>query len=194
MVTDNCSGFERYSSHSSTKAATISILKADGSLLELISANCGATQSHSRSYPRAYIGLFYNKEANSKGYGIVEPMSVNSYTTDWHNPETMHYLEKTSYSFCTGNPSNPEDGAFLYRKFMRRLRYFPGDGNEYIFEEDIAPYSSMYNYNCENPMYFLLPQSCSNDKYLTYQNYDLGHVDGTPTIFYLKVIKKADPV
>ncbi|MBS3999988.1 MAG: hypothetical protein KGZ71_05860, partial [Desulfobulbaceae bacterium] len=94
----------------------IKILREDGSLLELRNAsfNKGANDV------ATYTGLYYDNSVNTNGFAIVE------YDDSKYWPEYI----RNQYILGEGNlPQKP-----------RIVKYYPGDGLEYVFREYVAPF------------------------------------------------------
>lgn len=125
----------------------IRLLRSDGSILELSNYKNASTINRwlfgtsNDSLAYLYTGNYYVDEANNRGFAIVEFKNKSIYTPD------------------------PNE----WGTFARKVRYFPGDGLEYIFLEDISPYGTSLKY---------IPEVCG------------GYVAG-PTIFYLMEIRDA---
>ncbi len=146
----------------------IRLLRSDGSLLELhntttirdISSDpengCPSVELDGRD-ARLYTGYYIPVENNSSAYGIVEyddtywpDYLANNVDTRWH-PYTR----------------------------PRVLRYYTGDGLEYVFREVVAPNGTL--------PYFRTVYDQGPGIYDDYA-YPYGHVDKGPTIFYLEEI------
>ena len=128
----------------------IRLLRADGSVLELVNVN--ARNSSDPDYrPELYTGHYVSNEANNSGYGIV------SFDESYWPQYISQYAEDVSSD--KRNPLLP-----------RVLRYYPGDGLEYLFREWVVPYGTAAYADLA---------SRSGGRY------------GGPTIFYLEEINGA---
>lgn len=129
----------------------IRLLRSDGSTLELYNVHqrqIGDADPDTR--PELYTGYYILNQANTRSYGIVEYDS-----TYW--------------------PSNIRDAAGALAPsgqraalVPRKLRYFPGDGLEYVFREWVIPYGLKAYKDIEERS---------------------GGMWGGPTIFYLEEIR-----
>ncbi|HVK39828.1 MAG TPA: RHS repeat-associated core domain-containing protein [Candidatus Kapabacteria bacterium] len=156
---DVCNRMERLpianADNNATYTDVIRLLREDGSVLELVNTK---TQTSTAAENRAdlYTGYYRVNEANARGYGLVE-----FDTTNWPN----HIRQYAEFGIRYAHP--------LYPFIPRRLRYFAGDGLEYVFREWIAPHG--------------LPAYA--DSRLRY-----GGMWAGPTIFYLDEIRNNDIV
>ncbi|MCO6465700.1 MAG: hypothetical protein J5I53_03700 [Bradyrhizobiaceae bacterium] len=98
----------------------IEILMANGSVLDL--RNETTWDDDPASLVELYTGRYYHNALNSTGFGIVEIDTI----TYW--PAELRAL------FADENGNVP-----VYM-LPRVLRYYPGDGLEYVFREIVAPY------------------------------------------------------
>jgi len=98
----------------------IEILMADGSVLDL--RNETAWDDEPTNEADLYTGRYYHNALNSSGFGIVEIDTV----TYW--PDVV----KSLFADTSGHVP-------VYM-LPRVLRYYPGDGLEYVFREIVAPY------------------------------------------------------
>jgi len=122
----------------------IKILKGDGSILELRNIQKKGTLSSTDT--SLYKGYYYTNDINSTGFALVD-------------------FDTTSYW-----PSYFKDGIRNNRtRYLPRImKYYPGDGLEYVFREHVAPYGTR-----------ALWLSWERDS------------DGYPTIFYLEEINSS---
>ena len=131
----------------------IKLLKSDGSVLELLNVNDASTNHGvSNSWTISsylYTGYYVVNEANYQGYAYVEFMDTDEL---WFNQGYTNLF-----------PDWPR-----YRP--RRVRYYPGDGLEYVFVERLMPFGTPDLW----------------DSQLHY-----GGVKAMPTTFYLAQIKSA---
>lgn len=125
----------------------IRLLRADGGILTLTKATDRNTEGCSELFncEKLYTGRYAPLEANAKGYGVVE------YDTAQGWPAFMRGRDE-----------------FSAESWPRKLRYYPGDGLEYVFRERVAPYG-MYSIMTTAPVY--------------------GSTTIGPTIFYLEEIR-----
>jgi RHS repeat-associated protein len=128
----------------------IRLLRADGSVLELVNVN-GRNSSDPDYRPELYTGHYISNEANNSGYGIVSFDQLN-----WPQYISQHAEDVSS---DRRSPLLP-----------RVLRYYPGDGLEYLFREWVVPYGTSAYADLA---------SRSGGRY------------GGPTIFYLEEINGA---
>jgi RHS repeat-associated protein len=179
----------------------INILKADGSVLKLTNEK-KCTESTSYTCPsndeELYTGKYYEEGLNTKGYGIVEYLDKECYQTmiddikclqnSFNYHDDFIITENSVHGSGTGNilTSNLED--LLPHLRPRRLRYFPGDGYEYIFTEYPLPfgYTSLLMIPSENLIIHCDESSIDASKNTASENYG-GNV-AYPTIFYLDAI------
>jgi RHS repeat-associated protein len=127
----------------------INILMGDGSVLELRNERLVNESSNP-----VYTGRYYENAINAKGFAIVE-------YDDSYWPQQLRDL--------FDNDGDPDAS-----KRPRILRYYPGDGLEYVFREIVAPYGDPGT--CVVPWW---PPTSSNPKK------EVG-----ATIFYLEEINK----
>lgn len=134
----------------------IKLLRSDGSILELINANEFNSQINQVGSPNLYTGYYAVNQANTQGFAIVEFDDEN-----WpDHVQAAAGLDPTS------------DNSSFYHLRPRKVRYFPGDGMEYIFHEWLMPYGEdSYNGNW----------GTNGQRY--------GEPGSTPTIFYLEEIR-----
>ncbi len=99
----------------------IKLLRSDGSLLELRNPT---QKKHVGDIndPALYTGHYYEKGIGTQGYAIVKFIPNN---------ELPAYVSKAVEGLDNPNSRRP-----------RVIHYFPGDGLEYIFKEDIFPYGT----------------------------------------------------
>ncbi len=166
----------------------IKLLKSDGSILELRNPaqrkNAGDANS-----AVLYTGFYYEKGIGTQGYAYV------TYIPDDELPE---YVKKSLANITNPNARRP-----------RKIQYFPGDGLEYVFKEDIFPYGtrvddltglaeSSVGYTSDGNLYDedgnLLPpnlwywyKDASGSVVKRVENPDFA-----PTIFYLEAISIAE--
>ncbi|HVZ39822.1 MAG TPA: hypothetical protein VHI13_11140 [Candidatus Kapabacteria bacterium] len=124
----------------------IRLLRSDGSILELTRATQRSEDTSADRRRQIYSGYYLPMEANSRGYAIVEFDS--SYWMDYVRTRL------------------PGDGGDRWPITPRVVRYYPGDGLEYVFREWIVPFGQAYFQN---------ETRC-------------GSYWGGPTIFYLEEI------
>lgn len=107
----------------------IKLLRADGSVLELCnrvdSSNISAYNK--QYYPPAYSGKYFEKGTNAKGYAYVELVETRQQS-----------LIDIATEYLTS------DIATSAMMMPRIVHYYPGDGLEYIFREDVAPYGAQF--------------------------------------------------
>ena len=134
----------------------IRLLRDDGGILELANHRLPMANINESLRPDLYTGYYIVNQAGSPAYGIVDYDS-----TYW--PE---YVRR--YSMMSGVPSS----AFPF--MPRRLRYYPGDGLEYVFREWPIPFGtgSFAGRGLDRPDRF-------------------GGLWAGPTIFYLESIASA---
>lgn len=106
----------------------IRLLRSDGSVLELINPVSAVTNSPND--PDVFTGYYAVNEANAQGYAIVE-------FDDEYWPDHVQ-------ASAGLDPAADNSSAYYIRP--RKVRYFPGDGLEYIFREWLMPYGS-FSYN-----------------------------------------------
>lgn len=127
----------------------IKILMASGGVLTLRNArqvqDIGAGQEAS-----LYTGYYYSNSVNSKGFGIVE---FDSSAASW-----------PLYARNIAAPAYPQRYAYV----PRVLKYYTGDGLEYVFREHVMPYA--VDANGADPNYYSTAQ---------------------PTIFYLEEVNSS---
>jgi len=132
----------------------IRLLREDGSVLVLTRIDKNSNQTdvngvNLTSYSSVYVTL----DANSQGYAYVE------HTSAWTDRERVS-LNKI---YPDGEP---------LRAQPRVVRYYPGDGYEYVFREEVVPYGvEQQNYNG------LANQSVTSTP--------CGWEEVSPSIFYL---------
>ena len=131
----------------------IRLLRADGSVLELKntnyeSSNIGANTDWN-STKHLYSGYYVVNEANAPGYAYVEFQTEDD---PYYHPEYLSYL-----------PDLPS-------LTPRKVRYYPGDGLEYLFIE---------RFNAYGTQEILDPLA------------QYGGAEANPTIFYLSEIRSA---
>ncbi|MGA2297270.1 MAG: hypothetical protein ABSG15_06975, partial [FCB group bacterium] len=95
----------------------IRILKSDGSVLELL--NPTIKENRDINDTSLYTGTYYENGINTKGYAIVSFDST--YWTSYFKQFANGKLDSVSY-------------------IPRKLKYYDGDGLEYVFIEHPAPY------------------------------------------------------
>ncbi len=112
----------------------IRLLRADGSLLEL--RNTVTRRDHNLpsdivNAEELYTGYYYEKGVNSNGYATVE---INQ-------PEWQALLSRVGELRFTKTGNAPKTITADQVYFAPRIvRYFPGDGLEYVFREVVMPY------------------------------------------------------
>ncbi len=150
---DVCNRMEDLTNNIQPYIDKISILRADGSILELRNFRMDM-YGHVWDQPLNYTGRYFNSsDVNSTSYGIVEYD-----TTDWGNSLLATMI----------NPI-----GFHKKSLPRKLRYYPGDGLEYVFYEYTAPYGC-------------------NVYFDGFHKTAYGGITAGPTIFYLDKINNAD--
>ncbi len=126
----------------------IRLLRSDGSVLEL----CNRSDSISSppiTTAALYSGTYFEKGTNTKGYAIVE------------------FKENRPASLLASiNGLNVTDPI----QMPRLVHYYPGDGLEYIFREDVAPYGSQFYLGTSGAAW-------------------AGEIYTSPTVFYLDEIR-----
>ncbi|MCE2503338.1 MAG: RHS repeat protein, partial [Chlorobi bacterium] len=138
----------------------IKLLRSDGSVLELVNATSTPFTIYIYNSPDLYTGYYAVNEANAGGYAIVE--YEDSYWPDYIKAAAGLNNASAQYH----NDLRP-----------RRVRYFPGDGLEYVFREWLIPYG-VYSYNGNN--------GGANGRENKY-----GGPRHAPTIFYLDELRGA---
>lgn len=134
-----------------TYVDNIRLLRSDGSVLELANVNA-PNLTHVDRRPELYTGYYLPMEANARSYARV----------DFDSLYWPFYITQQLGSF------NHDDR----RPFIPRVvRYYQGDGLEYVFREWVVPYGT-------KPFY-------------TYDSVAGGRYAG-PTIFYLEEINGAN--
>ncbi len=150
----------------------IKILKADGSILELVNKNKFGNWEYSNSNyndAKYYTGYYYDNSINSTGYGRVE------YDTKYYPPFIQEELDSNHY-----NPNSFKP---------RVLRYYMGDGLEYVFREVIAPYG-LKDFNTNEIGLYQQLDVYGTRPYLHTGKYFSPGV--LPTIFYLEEINNGE--
>ncbi|MGE3801092.1 MAG: hypothetical protein AB7H80_08745, partial [Candidatus Kapaibacterium sp.] len=149
----------------------IRLLREDGSVLELVnSKRNGETGSDPEGdwddSKYLYSGYYVVNEVNEPGYAQVEFLDSNEmpyylFQLLWNTSNSPYYTT----SQC------PSCRLYNYPQFRpRRVRYYQGDGLEYVFEERVNPFG-MQNYVDGTGRY--------------------GSMTAGPTIFYLTEIRDA---
>lgn len=105
----------------------IRLLRSDGSVLELINPT---SASGGPNNPNLFTGYYAVNEANAQGYAIVE-------FDDEYWPGHVQ---------ASAGLDPAADNSSSYYLRPRKVRYFPGDGLEYVFREWLMPYGS-FSYN-----------------------------------------------
>jgi RHS repeat-associated protein len=121
----------------------IRLLRSDGTVLRLQNVQPAGGPTDQPTASNFYIGHYYVDEPNSSGYGLV----------DFDSTYWPQYIRKYV----------PTDDRSL---IPRVLRYFPGDGLEYVFKERVAPFGLW-----------------------VFRDSAYGGMRASPTIFYLEQIK-----
>jgi len=117
-----------------TARDVIRLLRADGSLLELVNSERNL-QSDPDVQPDLYTGEYVVAGANEKGYAVVsfdETLYPNHVAqADGNLPDTLHHFDTLQQWYKP-----------------RRVAYYPGDGLEYVFREYKAPFG-MHAYRAQ---------------------------------------------
>lgn len=124
---DVCNRMEKISTtgpNQSHYVDMIRLLRDDGSLLELINPRDQLPGINPSTRADLFTGHYVVNSANAHGYGIVEYDS-----TYW-----PHYIKRLA-------DANISPGA-TYPYIPRKLRYYSGDGLEYVFREWLIPYGT----------------------------------------------------
>ncbi len=177
----------------------IKLLRADGSVMELVNPVTLSDAGSDIDDATLYTGNYYEKGMNTTGYAYVEFV-----------PETeLSNLEKeTLNNQLTGERTYPFgkkvpiENKYPNTRRPRIIHYYPGDGLEYIFREDIYPYGTRQN-DIGNlvggdilNMGFTPPSGGETSIWVDYAaSLSLeyrDHFDFSPTIFYLESIGTAE--
>ncbi|HPO63742.1 MAG TPA: hypothetical protein PK762_11740, partial [Candidatus Kapabacteria bacterium] len=151
----------------------IKLLRSDGSVLELRNKNVMASGE-----PSNYTGYYYENGVNPEGFAIVEYDTTTNFPT-WIKNEFDNLPNRWAY-------------------LPRVVRYYRGDGLEYVFREVVIPYGFRYKFkNIGIGDSILCGSRAIRDpkdttKWITVPLYNVGYTatpaDVTPTIFYLEEI------
>jgi YD repeat-containing protein len=120
----------------------IKILKGDGTILELLNSTSAMSNSSpmTNNQDLRYSGRYYENGINTSGYAIVEFYNPHNINSNYGLPDNI----RSKNLICYG-----EYGNITY--LPRKVRYFPGNGKEYVFLETLAPYGEdLYNYCFQN--------------------------------------------
>ena len=151
----------------------INILRADGSMLTLIKAAVvpgGFEESQYNETDRSYYsGRYAEKGVNTKGYAIVRFLD----STELSSPHQA--LIRTLQG--EKNASKPYYKYAPNQFIPREVRYFPGDGLEYVFVEWKFPFGPSYRKSLVKST-----ESCSAPSLQIYKQY-------LPSVFYLQAIR-----
>ena len=158
----------------------IKILRADGSVMELrngkVMASLSGGSTNPLERPELYTGYYYVNETNAKGFAIVE--YTDAYLQDYQQSEFTAIGNEQCYAFRP-----------------RKVRYYPGDGLEYIFYEWISPFGRKhYTYSGGSSQAwsfnFLNSSGASSGLINEFQEATrFGGMQAAPTIFYLEDVK-----
>ncbi|MBS1913722.1 MAG: hypothetical protein JST22_17170, partial [Bacteroidetes bacterium] len=102
----------------------IRLLRSDGSILELTRATERSEDTSADRRRQIYSGYYLPMEANSRGYAIVEF-------------DSTYWMQEIRQRL-------PEDDYNRWPITPRVVRYYPGDGLEYVFREWIIPFGQAY--------------------------------------------------
>ncbi|TAL67797.1 MAG: hypothetical protein EPN82_13235 [Bacteroidetes bacterium] len=145
----------------------IHLLKSDGSVLELRNPVQRKDVSTDND-PTLYSGHYYENEINSNGFAIVKFDS-----TYWPS-----YIKKFA------------DGKSDRNSYIPRvIKYYPGDGLEYVFRETVAPYGTREFYPYRQIIYYPIDSNGITRLPDTIDVYVPG--SALPTIFYLEDINSS---
>lgn len=158
----------------------IRILKDDGSVLELRNQKILSWEDWNDA--RDYTGKYYEVGLNPSGYGIVEYNSeteLNKFYSD------TVYKRMENYKYSRMNEFK-----------SRTLKYYQGDGLEYVFKEYVIPYGVKFFDNSYNtsfpgsfPTIFYLEEINSSEKSLVKFKRD-GHnySEKSDSLFYGRAV------
>jgi RHS repeat-associated protein len=158
----------------------IKLLKSDGSILELRNPNTvrSGIFEDSAALDKLQTGIYYENGVNTKGYAIVSYEFEGTAIP----PYVKTILERESVDYLHGDGTTCQLGP---RRFKSRIvRYFPGDGLEYVFKEWIAPFGLNNYFN----------QTIKNLSLITdlIGTHVTGHIRAMPRTFYLREIKSGE--
>ncbi len=140
----------------------IRLLRSDGSVIELqneVAANTLPADDAGR-----YTGRYYEHGVNAHGWALVE-------LDDRYYPDAFKEVIDA-------------DGQPALKYHPRRIRYYPGDGLEYVFREDIFPYGTYSEASTDardvaftkaGPTIFLLEAIVKDHNVLTTFTYSKHH-------------------
>ena len=170
---DFCNRMESLESteYNGSKVDVIRLLRSDGSVLELYNSS---DESTSGSSDALYTGHYHENTPNASGFAIVE-----------YDVSLM--------------PSFAQESTNYAQLKSRKVRYYPGDGTEYVFRERVAPFGTMEYFDDAGNKHRLYDGgrrvACVVDIEGFQQNIPegliLGGAKASPTIFYLDEIRSA---
>jgi RHS repeat-associated protein len=157
----------------------IKILKSDGTLMEFRNQNVilvGGIWTDEKYF----TGKYYINEINSTGYAIVEFDNTQANTSILND-----FKLKFGLDFKIDNEIHQRQRKYFQ---PRVLKYYPGDGYEYVFKEHKIPYgiNSYTHTNPHDDIIFHEPNELRKSFGYSMANSDLGKGPlSHPTIFYL---------
>jgi YD repeat-containing protein len=178
----------RVDAHKNTMSQdVIKLLRSDGSVLELRNPK-SLTQDSEWTDPQYHTGRYYEVGANTNGYAEV------SYDLSAFNLYLHNYLG-TEHGGDDWDFNSKNDSMMLC---PRIVKYYPGDGLEYVFHEWKTPYG-LLSLKTEDESGYIYEHGGSEKKYtLGYvmNNYNATYTSGvctwgsfaSPNIFYLREI------
>ena len=158
------------------KIDVIRLLRSDGSLLELYNSNNPPLNAEDPA--DLYTGHYFVNAPNADGFAIVE----------FDNTLTPRFVADLLQ--VQTNDLKP-----------RKVRYYPGDGLEYVFRERLAPYGVMEYSDDPQDKHRLYKSgirrlicfwsSLHGSPQAIYEYHILGGAKASPTIFYLDEIRNS---
>ena len=167
----------------------IRILRGDGSILELMNSypkNLSNSMENGDTCIARVSGIYYENGVNTKGYAVLE-------------------FDNSRRQNCRTNDINTNDPFSEVPD--RILKYYPGDGLEYVFYEDIAPWGipelvnhpyypqfddfirGQYFWSLGNWLPIKDNIFMNSIRRYNYTDYTKAYAYTSPTIFYLKEIR-----
>ncbi len=140
----------------------IKLLRGDGSVLELFNPYVRGDFSSNDvdAEPRYFTGFYYERGVNTHGYAKVE--YDDAYFQDFYK------------NILNSRELNDKHSAYR----PRIVRYYPGDGLEYLFREWVTPFGS----------YMFSPITSGNSAHY------FGGVSASATIFYLEEVRNGNSI